>query len=170
MLSPQHHLQTGWDEYKSGNYSSSIIAFERALSAESGLADAYNGLGWAYISYSSDPIINLTNLNTAFNKFDQALAIDSKNSDAWVGKAILIFINRESKQDLNEAIKAIDTALQGEQIYLYRHDYDSKADLHALKAQCYYYLDEYEKATAEIENTLEIEKENQVALKIKTLL
>jgi hypothetical protein len=67
-------------------------------------------------------------------------------------------------------LKTIDSAQQGKSEYLYRHDYDSEADLHALKAQCYYYLGELDKTQSEIESTLAIEKDNSIALAIKTLI
>ena len=69
-----------------------------------------------------------------------------------------------------KVLKAIDNALQGDAKYLYRYDYNSEADLRALKAQCYYYLGEWDKARDEVNRVLAIEKNNSVALTIQSLL
>jgi tetratricopeptide (TPR) repeat protein len=82
----------------------------------------------------------------------------------------LLLVRKNSNNDLNDAIKAIDKALQGDASYLYRHDYDSKADLYALKAQCYYYLNDIENAKKEAERSLAIESNNNSASTLMMLL
>jgi len=170
---PEENLLKGWSEYNSGNYENSILAFERVL-AESGqpsvLADAYNGIGWAYLGFSQSVSVNQKNIDTALSKFQEAITRDKTNADAWIGQAGLLLIRRNSQDDLANALKAIDNALQGDAKYLYRHDYDSRADLHALKAQCHYYLGELDRAQDEVNLALVMEKDNNAALALGELL
>ena len=170
---PEESLQSGWLEYGSGNYGSAILAFEKVISDgadASVVADAYNGLGWVYLGFSQNSGVNKKNLETALGKFQEAITLDTTNADAWVGLAGLYLARRNSQADFQDALKAIDNALDGNAKYLYRHDYDSEADPHALKVQCYYYLGEFDKARDEIDVVLAVEKNNGVALAVKRLL
>jgi len=172
---PEESLQTGWAEYSSGNYGTAMLAFEKAIADGEGVsttavADAYNGLGWVYLGFSQNAGVNQKNITTALSKFQEAITLDSANADAWVGQAGLLLARRGSQDDLKDALKAIDNALQEDAKYLYRHDYDSEADLRALKVQCHYYLGEWNKAQNEINRVLAIEKNNGVALTIQKLL
>jgi tetratricopeptide (TPR) repeat protein len=175
VLTPEESLKIGWEEYVLGNYEAAIQAFERVLTASSSpttarKADAYNGLGWAYMSFSRDAVVNQKNMSMSLSKFQQAIALDSANGDAWIGKACLLLIRRSSQTDLRDALDSTNNGLQADAAYLYRHDYDSKADLYALKAQCYYYLGELDKAGDEVERVLAIEKNNVAALAMRRLL
>ncbi len=179
VSTPEEELLKGWREYNLGNYASAILAFEKvlALVESSGkekqlwiMSDAYNGLGWAYMNFSKSAGINRENLSISLGKFQSAIACNVDNSDAWVGRAGLLVIRRSSQSDIEESLKSIDNALQGNKGYLYRHDYDSPADLHALKAQCYYYLNEIDRAREEVNLSLAIEEDNDSALAIRGLL
>lgn len=170
---PESDLLRGWDEYNSGNDESAILAFEKVLNGNPSTeiaGDAYNGLGWAYLNVSKSSGLNQINLTTALSKFSEAIKHDKTNSDAMVGQASALFVRRYNTDDFQNALKMVDSAQQGNKNYLYRHNYDSEADLHALKAQCYYYLNDYKGAQSEIEHALAIEKENSVALTVKTLI
>ena len=143
ITDPEDGLARGWQEYASGNYESAILSFESVLNMDSQpetMADAHNGLGWAYACISDDAGINKVNVGVALEKFQIALDEDAANSDAWVGMASMLVVRRNSDDDLSKAIACIDKSLDGNADYLYRHDYDSEADLYALKAQCYYFL------------------------------
>ena len=175
ILTPEENIKLGWEKYSLGNYEAAIQAFERVLTTSSSSitateADAYNGLGWAYMSFSRDAVVNQKNISISLSKFQEAIALDSANADAWVGKAGLLLIRRSSQTDLRDTLDAIENALQADAAYLYRHDYDSKADLYALKAQCYYYLGEMDKASDEVERALSIQKDNVAALAMRRLL
>lgn len=168
---PEDDVRSGWEEYNSGNYGSAILAFEKALTEDGPhSADAYNGLGWVYLSFSRSAGVNQKNLAMSLSKFQEAITRDRINADAWVGQAGLLLAVRGSQDDLRDALKSVGNALQGDASYLYRHDYDSEADLYALKAQCYYYLGELDKAQDEIKRALAIEKNNGVALTMRRLL
>ena len=179
-LTPEENLQVGWEEYSSGNYEAAIQAFERVVADSnssssttgdnSHWADAYNGLGWAYMSLSGDAVVNHKNIAVSLDKFQKAITLDSTNADVWIGKAGLLLVRRSSQDDLRDALNAINNALQGNTQYLYRHDYDSEADLYVLRTQCYYYLGELDKARSEIERVLAIEKHNTTALAMRSLL
>jgi len=173
----EEDIRSGWEEYGSGNYGAAILAFEKALTEDGSagisplhLADAYNGLGWVYLSFSQSVGVNQKNIAMALGKFQEAVTRDTANADAWVGQAGLLLVRRSSQDDLRDALKAIDSALQGDAAYLYRHDYDSEADIYALRAQCYYYLGELDKARDEIDRSLAVEKNNSAALAMRKLL
>jgi tetratricopeptide (TPR) repeat protein len=171
VITPDKDVQRGWDEYESGEYGIAMQSFERAITTDGDhLADAYNGLGWVYLGFSRNAGVNHKNLATALGKFEEAVTRDSANADAWVGKAALLLIRRSSQDDLRDALKAVDKALEGNAEYLYRHDYDSQADLYALKAQCYYYLGELNEAQDEVKRALDVEKYNSVALAMQKLI
>lgn len=173
VFSSEESLQNGWDKYSSAEFGAAILAFEKVLNGggeAAFVADAYNGLGWVYLGFSRSPGVNLKNIETALSKFQEAVAHDSNNADAWVGQATLLLVRRSSQGDFQDALKAIDNALKENAEYLYRHDYYSEADLRALKAQCYYYLGEWGKARSEIDFSLSIEKNNRAALAIRELL
>jgi tetratricopeptide (TPR) repeat protein len=176
VVVPAESIRKGWEEYNAGNYGAAILAFEGALSESADPAptaaeeaDAYNGLGWVYLSFSKSAIVNQKNIATSMDKFQEALARNAAHADAQVGQAALLLIRRASQDDFRDALKAIDDSLQGKTEYLYRHDYDSLADLYALKAQCYYYLGEPDKACEELERVLAVEKNNSAALAIQKL-
>jgi len=168
---PLEDVKSGWEKYKAGEYGSAIISFEEAISLDgSHLSDAYNGLGWVYLGFSGSIGVNQKNVATSLGKFQEAVVHNDKNSDAWVGQALLLLVRRGTQDDLTDALEAIDKAMQGDSEYLYRHDYDSESDLHALKAQCYYYLGEPDKAREELERALAVEKNSRSALAMKNLL
>ncbi len=185
ISTPDEYVRSGWEEYRSANYSAAILAFEKALasgesaplgspgagnSVPASLADAYNGLGWVYMGFSRSSGVNYKNIDMSLSKFQEAVARDHANADAWVGQAGLLLARRSTQDDLRDALKAIDNALQGDVDYLYRHDYDSEADLYALRAQCYYYLGELDKARDEVKRSLTIEGGNRSALAMRELL
>ena len=168
---PEESLRSGWEEYRAANYGAAMLAFEKALKEDGPhQADAYNGLGWVYLGFSQSAGLNLKNIAISLGKFGDAIALDENNADAWVGQAGLLAIRRGSQDDFLNALKAIDNALQGDATYLYRHDYDSSADLHALKAQCYYYLGDLDKARDEMKRVQAIEKNNNAELAMRKLL
>lgn len=176
-IPPAENIRNGWAEYGTGNYGAAILAFEEVLSESADpaptlaeAADAYNGLGWAYLGFSQSAVVNQKNIMVSLGKFQEAIVRDSSNADAQVGRAALLLIRRGSQDDFRDALKATDSALQANSAYLYRHDYNSKADLYALKAQCYYYLGEPDKARDEVERVLAIERNNSAALAMKKLL
>lgn len=165
-------LSKGWGEYGLGNYANSILAFEKVVNAKGSAdmtSDAYNGIGWAYLGFSQSVGVNQKNVATAISKFEEAIRLDESNADACVGIACSLLIRRSSESDLRNAIVWVDKALSISDPRLYRHDYDSESDLYVLKAQCYYYLGELDKAKSEIEIAINKEKENPIALAIMDL-
>ena len=158
-----NYTAQGWDLYMSGDYAQALLSFERAVNFDETLADAYNGIGWSHLSLS---------LNTALAQeaFQNAVQLDTSNADAWVGLANLLYLRNKDTNDFRAAIRAIDNALQGDAQFLFRHDYQSNADLYALKAACYYYLGEHPSATAEIDKALQIDTTNRTAVTLQNLL
>ncbi len=158
-----NYAEQGWRFYASGDYAQALLSFERAVNFDETLADAHNGIGWSHLSLS-------LNAPLAQEAFQNAIQLDNANADAWVGLATVLYLRNKETNDFVAAIRAIDNALQGDAEYLYRHDYQSKADLYALKAACYYYLGEHQPATAEIDKALQIDTANKTAIALQSLL
>ena len=158
-----NYTEQGWRFYESGNYPQALLSFERAINFNEALADAHNGVGWSHLSLSLNPPL-------AQEAFQNAVQLDASNADAWVGLANILYLRNKDTTDFRTAIRAIDNALQGDAQYLFRHDYDSKADLYALKASCYYYLSEHQSAAAEIDKALHIDATHRTAIVLQNLL
>ncbi len=158
-----NYAEQGWRFYSSGDYAQALLSFERAVNFDETLADAHNGIGWSHLSLS-------LNAPLAQEAFQNAIQLDNANADAWVGLATVLYLRNKETNDFRSAIRAIDNALQGDTQYLFRHDYQSNADLYALKAACYYYLGEHEPATAEIAKVLQIDATNRTAIALQNLL
>lgn len=157
------HTDQGWLSYNYGNYTQALLNFERALNSNPEYADAYNGVGWSQLSLS------LT-LTLAQESFQNAVRYDSSNADAWIGLANVLYLRNKENSDFRSAIRAIDNALDGDDTYLYRHDYRSIADIYALKAACYFYLGEIQLAKEEIDNAQQIDAENRTVIALQNLL
>ncbi len=158
-----NYLDRGWSSYEAGDYTQALLSFERAINFDETLADAYNGVGWSHLSLSLTPPL-------AQEAFQQAVQLDSTNSDAWVGLATLLFLRHDDANDLRTAIRAVDNALQADTSSLYRHDYHSVAALYALKAACYYYLAENGAAQQEVTRALQSDSTNVTARALQKLL
>jgi len=158
-----NYTESGWRAYASGNHAQALLSFERALSFDETLADAHNGIGWSHLSLSLNPVL-------AQQAFQNAVQLDASNADAWVGLANVLYLRNKDASDFRAAIRATDNALQGDAKYLFRHDYRSKADLYALRASCYYYLNEVQSAKQETEKALQIDTTNRTAIVLQNLL
>ena len=158
-----NYTEQGWRHYKSGNYAQALLSFERALNFDEELADAHNGVGWSHLSLALNPPL-------AQEAFQNAVQLDASNADAWVGLANILYLRNKETNDFRSAIRAIDNALQADAQYLFRHDYDSKADLYALKASCYFYIGEHQSAEVEINKALQIDTTNRTAIALQNLL
>ena len=158
-----NHTESAWRSYASGDYAQALLSFERALSFDETLADAHNGIGWSHLSLSLNPVL-------AQQAFQNAVQLDASNADAWVGLANVLYLRNKDASDFRAAIRATDNALQGDAKYLFRHDYRSKADLYALRASCYYYLDEIQSAKQEVGKVLQIDITNRTAIVLQNLL
>ena len=158
-----NRMELGWRSYASGDYAQALLSFERALSFDETLADAHNGIGWSHLSLSLNPTL-------AQQAFQNAVQLDAANADAWVGLANVLYLRNKDATDFRAAIRAIDNALQGDATYLFRHDYRSKADLYALRASCYYYLNEIPSAKQEVDNALQMDRTHRTAIVLQDLL
>ncbi len=158
-----NYTEQGWQFYASGDHAQALLSFERAINFDETLADAHNGIGWSHLSLS-------LNAPLAQEAFQNAIQLDNSNADAWVGLATVLYLRNKEANDFISAIRAIDNALQGNAEYLFRHDYQSKADLYALKAACYYYLGEHQPATVELNKALQMDTTNRTAVTLQNLL
>ena len=163
----EQNLKTGWLEYNNGNYAVALLGFERAISLDDSLSDAHNGLGFSLLSASSSSTFNPQLVLKALSAFQEAIRRDDTNADAWVGLANALFLRRSEPGDFKTAVQALDNALKADSALLYRHDYNSEADIHALKAACLYYAGDVKSASIEVKSALEIDSKNQTALAIQ---
>ena len=160
----------GWTAYDKGDFSDALLHFERVIELDATFADAHNGLGWTHLSTSHAPATTPEILAKAQRAFEAAIRSDTSSADAWIGLANTLFLRRESASDFQIALRAIDNALQGDQRTLFRHDYQSTADLYALRAACYYYLGQTNLAISAIESALQTEPSNAATLSLQQLL
>jgi len=166
----EENLKTGWLEYNNGNYAAALLSFERAISLDDSLSDAHNGLGFSLLSSSSSSTYNPQLVLKALSEFQEAIRRDETNADAWVGLANALFLRRTEPGDFKTAVQALDNALKGNSVFLYRHDYRSEADIHALKAICSYYAGDVEAASIEVKSALEMDSNHQTALAIQNFV
>ena len=162
--------EDGWVEYNQNNFSQALIAFERAVSLNPDLSDAHNGLGWTHLSMSQILSINPQIIAKAQRSFQDAILVDTQNSDAWIGLANALFLRRQKPADFEAAILAIENALVVDQDYVFRHNYDSITDVYILKALCYYHLGKKTQADSTIRTVLKSDPANQSAAQLKKLL
>lgn len=166
----QETLMRGWTAYDTGDFAAALLHFEHVIELDAGLADAHNGLGWTYLSSSREPVETAGVLAKAQGAFELAIRSETSNGDAWIGLAETLFLRRESDSDFQTALRAIDNAFQGDHRTLFRHDYQSAADIHAFRAACYYYLGETNLARSAIGSALQTEPSNTAALALQGLL
>ena len=157
------HTEKGWISYNSGEWTQALLNFERALNSDPENADAHNGVGWTQLSLS------LT-FTLAQGSFLNAVRYDSSNADAWIGLANVLYLRNKDNSDFTSAIRAIDNALDADERFLYRHDYQSKADIYALKTACHFYLGEFQLAREAIDNAQQIDAENITVIALQNLL
>ena len=160
----------GWLAYNQGVFSAALLSFERAVNLNPNLADAHNGLGWSHLGLSRVPAFNPQIVAKAKEAFEDAIRIAPSNADAWVGLANTLFLRRESDSDFLTALRALENAFDADHRFLFRHDYHSAANLHALKAACYYYLGKNDLAKVSVQTAINVDPQNLSALSISGLL
>ena len=166
-----HAQQTnGWLAYSKQNFSVALLSFERAVTLSPGLSDAHNGLGWSHLSMSRVSVVNPQIVAKAKEAFEDAIRIDPSNADAWVGLANTLFLRREGSSDFQAALLALENAFDANHQFFFRHDYRSAADLHALKAACYFFLGKNDLVKASIQTAIGVDSRNPSALSLKGLL
>ena len=117
-------LPEDWRPYKTGDYAAAIDRFTQTLAQADLLegsegaknqikSEAHNGIAWSFFK--------LQDLAKADLAFRQALQLDSRNTDAWVGRAGV----SHALQKFSDAIQFAITALEIDP------DYDSGARLDA---------------------------------------
>lgn len=166
----QDRLIDGWTAYDKGDFAGALLHFQQVIELDTTVADAHNGLGWTHLSISREPVKMPEAIAKAQEAFERAIRSDTSNADAWIGLADTLFLRRESDADFQTALRAIDNAFQGDHRTLFRHDYQSAADLHTLRAACYYYLGQIELARSATESALQTEPSNTAALSLQQLL
>ena len=160
----------GWVAYDQKDISAALLSFERAVNLNPNLADAHNGLGWSRLGMSQVSLVNPQIVGKAKESFEDAIRIDPSNADAWVGLANTLFLRRGGDSDFQAALLALENAFDANHRFLFRHDYRSASDLHALKAACYFYLGKNDLAKASVQTAINLESQNPSALSLTRLL
>ena len=104
-------LVTNWDAYESGDFNAAIEVFEETLrqaDASEGDAsvkrqvksEAHNGIGWSFLQGQD--------LNSASQAFAQAVNLDRRNTDAWVGWTGVSLAQRSFTDVIQFALQALE--------------------------------------------------------------
>ncbi len=160
----------GWAAYDQKDIAAALLSFERAVNLNPNLADAHNGLGWSRLGMSQVSVVNPQIVGKAKESFEDAIRIDPSNADAWVGLANTLFLRRGDDSDFQAALLALENAFDANHQFLFRHDYHSASDLHALKAACYFYLGKKDLAKASVQTAINLDSQNPSALSLTRLL
>ncbi len=160
----------GWVAYDRKDISAALLSFERAVNLNPNLADAHNGLGWSRLGMSQVSVVNPQIVGKAKESFEDAIRIDPSNADAWVGLANTLFLRRGGDSDFQAALLALENAFDANHRFLFRHDYRSASDLHALKAACYFYLGKKDLAKASVQTAISLDSRNLSVLSLTRLL
>jgi tetratricopeptide (TPR) repeat protein len=141
-------ISEGWKEYVAGRYEDAIDKYREALELEqdSGSqealeleAEAYNGIGWARA--------RLGQIRESIDNFEKAVAKDPTNADAYAGLAGVYLADG----DYERAIPSANLVLSLKPEYVSHHDDIKAADIRILLAECYYNMDHYSSAKAQID-------------------
>lgn len=132
----------GWDLFEQGNYAGAIGKFNGAVALDVMYAEAYEGLGWSYAKLDSLP--------RALANLELCIARGMTTADPYAGKAPVLR-DMDPPQYAN-AITAAGTALSKSATYEFAHyeEFDYR-DLHMIRAQCYYALNQFTQAKAEVD-------------------
>jgi tetratricopeptide (TPR) repeat protein len=134
----QSSLDKAWQFYSEGRFNAALSNFRYAAGLDRQLADTYNGMGWATLNLA-DVVPKGQPLEDALTAFDRAVAKDPRLADAWVGRGLTLFVRRKEPEDFSEAAEAFAAARAADPSSLYRHDYDSVADILTVEAWSLYY-------------------------------
>jgi tetratricopeptide (TPR) repeat protein len=131
----------GWELYEDGDYEGAIGKFDAATDLDANYSDAYNGLGWSYAKLDS--------LSKALTNFNLCVSKGDDRPDPSAGKAPVL--RDLDPPQFQNAIDAAIAALTKDSDFEFEHyeDFDWH-DLRLIKAQCYYALNMYPQAVAEI--------------------
>lgn len=132
-------VSEGWAEYGYGNYEDAISRFEEALVEDETSAEAYNGIGWARA--------RLGDTLGAIESFKMATTKAPDDADAYAGLAGVYFADG----DYERAIAAAQSVLSRSPGYSSPHDDVKVADIRILLAECYYNVEDYTAARAQID-------------------
>lgn len=126
-VDPQEKTDEGWAAFEGQDYGAALLAFQAAVDADDGFADAWNGLGWtrAYQEELGDAAMALQ------NAVDSGLPVP----DARAGLAIVYRDVPALDSAIAEALAVL--AADAEWVFTHRSSVDY-LDMHLVLAQCYY--------------------------------
>lgn len=135
-LTAEEQLNEGWVAFEDGDYSTALSSFQSAYVRSPGLADAWNGAGWALGKLPS-------RIDESIEKFQRALSEDTTRYDAYAGWAFAAF-NAGSYQ---LAIDKVNDLLHRRPVWRFLHQQSlDRDDLRLLQAAAYYQLADYSSA------------------------
>ncbi|MFC1546915.1 tetratricopeptide repeat protein [Candidatus Neomarinimicrobiota bacterium] len=98
-------IQDGWESMDEGRYSDAVVDFGKSTDLEPMLADAWNGLGWAYARLNR-PDTSVSFFNTGENLNDQTQV----GTEILAGRAFSNLALGEYLLAINDANGALDRA------------------------------------------------------------
>lgn len=98
-------IQDGWESMDEGRYSDAVIDFRKATDLGPTMADAWNGLGWAYARLDS-PGISVEYFNTGEGFSDQSVI----GTEILAGRSFSNLALGEYLLAINDANGALDRA------------------------------------------------------------
>lgn len=124
-------LAAAWAKFESGNYSMAVEIFHAVIAADSGTADAYNGLGWSF-AFSDQ-------FDSAMHYFEVASNMDTMAIDPLAGMSAINL----AEGDYTESIALAANALALDSNWTFQHaDGIDNQDLHLIMAEAYFALGE----------------------------
>ena len=132
-------IQTAWGYYGEADYEKAIEKFQQAAEISPDLAEAYSGLGWTYAKTGQ--------LQDSSANFQLAVDKDPQNTDAWAGLAGTYL----ATNNYGDAVGAAQKALELDPSYSSVHDDVDARSLHLLMAECYYNMEQYALAQAQVD-------------------
>jgi tetratricopeptide (TPR) repeat protein len=134
-------LRTAWTHFEEGDYAGALDFFDKTLVVDSDSFEAHLGRGWSLLK-SSTSAASLIEAETAF---DQALLLETADSDALGGRAAARL--SLGGAELAGAVEDAGVVLQQDPDYEFQHDpvFNDSA-LRIIQAQAQIALEDYDSA------------------------
>jgi hypothetical protein len=135
--SMEYLLRHGWLEFGHQEYSAALELFTKACEKDSFQIEASVGLGWTLL------MMDQGNLDTCEQLFQKGIQSAMWKSDARCGLVVVRFL----QEQYSEIENLVDLILVDNADYFFQYNPSIDwRDLMLIKAQSYFYTDEYEKS------------------------
>lgn len=133
-------IETGWEDFRAGDYNSALVEFKFALSLDVTRYEAFSGVGWSYAMIDS------------FYPSRYALLECLERNPVLVDPLIGLAAIYRDLPDFRMAVDYCRQALLADPDFEFQHQprFDWK-DIMLILAECYFALGQYDLAYAEIQ-------------------